>query len=32
LINDAEGGVQLITSFLHLSWAILGILRFIGKV
>jgi len=29
LSNDAEGEVQLITSFLHFYWAIMGVLEFI---
>ena len=32
LRNDAEGEVQLITSFLRFYWAILGVLKFIKKI
>ena len=32
LINDVGGEIKLITSFLHILWANLGVLIFIGKV
>jgi len=32
LRNDAGGEVELITSFLHLFWAILGVFTFIRKL